>query len=405
MTSPSKRKNDVLLRRATEADIFKISELYFEVYNGTYPDPVVTNLKLLKNFISDPQNYWLVGEKDDQLVASLIYEYDPQHKIAKAFGAVVSTKVRHGGIAEALMWFALELINDDTQNGLEVTYATTRTVHAVAQLLTNKLDFKKLGIFPNVHRTTDYETHCLASRFSPQALAKRYSQFKLHPKILPLYKLAQSELNLPDIEIAPLKASIPFDLVHHFHLEVISAPGFVLERFLKVKQEGKLDNSFFPFHTPNVLITSPDQSTEAFLYVNDLDRHCVIIGINAEHTYHHNHMSLLHQIVDLLRTMNVRYIETIVRADKTIDIDNVIKAKFIPCAYFPAFQLTIDEKGEARHDFVVFSRSFEVFDFSNIQLDGIYKEFLTLYFEMWKEISLNPNLIPENNTDKKEEKE
>jgi hypothetical protein len=395
MGTLSKRKNDVLLRRATEEDIFKISELYFEVYNGTYPDPIISNLKLMKNFISNMDNYWMVGEKDNQLVASLIYEYDPQHKIAKAFGAVVSTKVRKAGIAEALMWFALELINEDTKNGLELTYATTRTVHPVAQLLTNKLDFKKLGIFPNVHRTTDYETHCLASRFSERALENRFKDFKLHPKIMPLFKLAQQELALPDLEEAFLKENMPFELLHNFKLEVINAPSFVLERFLKVKQEGKLDNSFFPFHTPNVLITSPDQSTEAFLFINEVDRHCVIIGINSDQTFQHNHLSLLKQIVDLLRSMNVRYIETIVRADKTNEIENVLKAKFIPCAYFPAFQLTSNDKGEVRHDFVVFSRSFEIFDFSNIQLEGIYKEFLILYFEMWKEISLNPKLIPE----------
>jgi hypothetical protein len=395
MGTLSKRKNDVLLRRATEEDIFKISELYFEVYNGTYPDPIISNLKLMKNFISNMDNYWMVGEKDNQLVASLIYEYDPQHKIAKAFGAVVSTKVRKAGIAEALMWFALELINEDTKNGLELTYATTRTVHPVAQLLTNKLDFKKLGIFPNVHRTTDYETHCLASRFSERALENRFKDFKLHPKIMPLFKLAQQELALPDLEEAFLKENMPFELLHNFKLEVINAPSFVLERFLKVKQEGKLDNSIFPFHTPNVLITSPDQSTEAFLFINEVDRHCVIIGINSDQTFQHNHLSLLKQIVDLLRSMNVRYIETIVRADKTNEIENVLKAKFIPCAYFPAFQLTSNDKGEVRHDFVVFSRSFEIFDFSNIQLEGIYKEFLILYFEMWKEISLNPKLIPE----------
>jgi hypothetical protein len=293
------------------------------------------------------------------------------------------------------MWFALELINEDTKNGLELTYATTRTVHPVAQLLTNKLDFKKLGIFPNVHRTTDYETHCLASRFSEKAIANRFKDFKLHPKIMPLFKLAQQELELPDIEVAHLKESMPFELLHNFKLEVINAPSFVLERFQKVKQEGKLDNSFFPFHTPNVLITSPDQSTEAFLFINEVDRHCVIIGINTDPTFQHNHLSLLKQIVDLLRSMNVRYIETIVRADKTNEIENVLKAKFIPCAYFPAFQLTTSDKGEVRHDFVVFSRSFEIFDFSNIQLEGIYKEFLILYFEMWKEISLNPKLIPE----------
>lgn len=394
MNSLVRKIEGAVLRRANEEDIFKISQLYYEIYQGSYPDPMVNDLKRLKEFIKDPNHFWVIAMRDEGVVASVIFDYDPAHRLAKAFGAIVDPVERKSGLALELTKFGHELINDEAKFPIEVLYATTRTVHAVAQKLTEKLNFKKLGIFPNAHRTTDYETHCLASLITDQAIQKRFKDFKIHPKIAPLFKMAKEELNLPDLNLAELKKPLDFELNHQFNLEVINAPKFVKERFNIVHNEGRIDNNFFPFHYPNVLITSPDQTTEVFLYINESDRHCVIIGVSTDPTLHHQYFSLLRQITEMLRTLNVRYIETIVRADKTDQIDKMLKAKFIPCAYFPAFQLLQDK----RFDFVVFSRSFEVFDFSNIELHGRYKEYLEFYFEMWKEISLKPKLITNNET-------
>lgn len=391
MTVKPFKPDNVFLRRATPDDIFKIAQLYYEVYQGLYPDPLMSQMGLLKAFIQNPHNYWFIAEAGPHLIGSMVFEYDPHHKIAKAFGAAISPQFQGHHIAQEMMKYSLQFMNEDTNSGVEVCYAVTRTVHSSAQILTQKLGFKKLGIFPNVHKTTTYETHCLAAYFEKDTLKKRHINFKLHPSILPLYKLASPEVGLSPIPVAKIFAEVQNANITPFEFETINAKKFVVERFNKMKNEGRLDNSFYPFHQPNYLITTPDQSVEIFLYINESDRHCVIIGVSLDQDKTDQYFQLMKQITDIVRGLGVRYLETIVRADNLGHIDNLLKAKFIPCAYFPAFQLI----NETRFDFVVFSRSFEIFDFSNIQLEGLYKDYLNLYYKSWKNSSLNPKLIKE----------
>jgi hypothetical protein len=90
-----------------------------------------------------------------------------------------------------------------------------------------------------------------------------------------------------------------------------------------------------------------------------------------------------------LRNAGARYIEVIVRADRPKILESIMRAKFIPCGFFPAFQMVNDK----RHDFVVFSRSFEIFDFQNVKLKGLNQVYLEEYFKAWKRMSLNPKLL------------
>lgn len=392
MTSKPFKTDNVFLRRATEDDIFKIAQVYYEVYQGSYPDPLMSHMGILKTFIQNPHNYWIIAEAGPKMVGSVVFEYDPVHKIAKAFGAAICPHYQGHRIAQEMMKYSIHFMNEDTNHNVGLCYAVTRTVHTSAQILTQKLGFKKLGIFPNVHKTITYETHCLAAYFEKDTLAKRHTNFKLHPKVIPLFELARKEIGLELLQEATIPEEIQKREIVPFELEVINASKFVKERFKKIKEKGHIDNSFYPFHQPNCIITSPDQSVEVFLYINESDRHCVIIGVSIDHDKTHCYFNLIEQVSEILRNLNVRYIESIVRADNLGHIDNLIKAKFIPCAYFPAFQLV----NETRYDFVVFSRSFEILDFSNIQLEGVNKDYLNIYYQSWKNYSLNPKLIKED---------
>ena len=95
----------------------------------------------------------------------------------------------------------------------------------------------------------------------------------------------------------------------------------------------------------------------------------------------------------MLRDFGARYIELIIRADKPKIVDSILAAKMIPSALFPAFQI----KDNQRYDFVVFSKSYEVFDFQNIKLKGLNQKFLEEYYEAWKRISLNPKMLDGQN--------
>lgn len=371
---------------ASEEDIFQISQLYFDIYQGTYPDPLMKDFNMIRQFIKSEAGYWfLAKDQNKEIIGSVLAAYDIDNKIAKAFGAVVRPEFRGQGIMEDLLQYGIDFLREKT-SGVDVIYSTTRTVNEAAQTLTEKLGFKKLGIFPNAHRTNDYETHCLAAIVYPSALEKRHEPYKIHHELESLYKIVQNEVGLSPLEsIVPEKPSK--QLVHNGELEVIKSPKFVNYRYNFLKSEKKLEFEFFPFHQPNLVIMSPDQSIELFCHLSSVDGYCVIVG--GKMPANQDFTQLFLQSNRLLRDAGARYIEVIVRADRPKILESILKSKFIPCGFFPAFQRI----GDKRYDFVVLSRSFEIFDFQNVKLKGMNQVYLEEYFKAWKRMSLNPKLL------------
>jgi RimJ/RimL family protein N-acetyltransferase len=371
---------------ATEDDIFQISQLYFDVYQGTYPDPLMKDFSLIRKFIQSPEGFWFITkDTKGMIIGSVLACYDEENLIAKAFGAVVRTEFRGHGVMEELLAFGIDYLKKKT-TGVDVIYSTTRTVNEAAQTLTERLGFKKLGILPNTHRTNDYETHCLAAIISPEALDKRYSNYKLHHEVESLYQVVDSEVGLGPLE--PIVPEKPGKLLQSPDvLEVVQSPKFVDFRYKSLKAEKLLEFEFFPFHEPNMMIISPDQSIELFCHLSSVDGYCVIIG--GKMPGHLNFTELFLKSNKLLRDVGARYIEVIVRADRPKILESILRAKFIPCGFFPAFQKIKDQ----RYDFLVLSRSFEIFDFQNVKLKGLNQVYLEEYFNSWKRNSLNPKLL------------
>lgn len=371
---------------ASENDVFQISHLYFDVYQGSYPDPLMKDFNLIRQFINSNSGFWFITkDHQDQIIASVLAAYDSENQIAKAFGAVVRNEFRGQGIMEELLSFGIKYLREQTP-GVDVIYSTTRTVNEAAQTLTEKLGFKKLGIFPNAHRTNDYETHCLAAIIYPSALEKRLDDYKLHHEMTSLYSVVQKEVGLTSLEsIVPEKPTKV--LVTPGELEVVKSPKFVDFRYNFLKAEKKLEFEFFPFHQPNLMILSPDQSIELFCHLSSTDGYCVIVGGKMPSNLDFSELFLRSN--KLLRDAGARYIEVIVRADRPKIVESILKAKFIPCGFFPAFQLI----NNRRYDFLVFSRSFEIFDFQNVKLKDMNQVYLEEYFKAWKRMSLTPKLL------------
>lgn len=378
--------SDMILQLATEEDIFQVSQLYFDVYQGTYPDPLMKDFTLIREFIQSEEGHWFVSKNSEgQVIGSVLARYDSDNLIAKAFGAVVRNEYRGQGIMEELLAFGIDFLRKNTR-GVDVLYSTTRTVNEAAQTLTEKLGFKKLGIFPNAHKTNEYETHCLAAIVYPSAIENRFTNYKVHHEIASLYSIVSTEVGLCPMETIvperPTRVLLPCG-----DLEVIQSPRFVTHRYSHLKSEKQLEFEFFPFHQPNLVIISPDQSIELFCHLSPVDGYCVIIGGKMPSDL--DFADLFLRANKLLRDAGARYIEVIVRADKPKILDSFMRAKFIPCGFFPAFQLINDK----RYDFVVFSRSFEIFDFQNVRLKGLNQVYLEEYFKSWKRMSLNPKLL------------
>lgn len=378
--------NLMKVQLASEQDIFQISQLYFDVYQGTYPDPLMKDFGLIRNFIKSDSGFWFITkDENNDVIGSVLAAYDKDNKIAKAFGAVVRNEFRGQGVMEDLLSYGINFLREKTE-GVDIIYSTTRTVNEAAQTLTEKLGFKKLGIFPNAHRTNDYETHCLAAIVYDSALQKRNTNYKLHHEMSSLYSIVQNEVGLAPIEsIIPEKPSKV--LVSPGELEVVKSPKFVSYRYNFLKTEKKLEFEFFPFHQPNLVIISPDQTIELFCHLSAVDGYCVIVGGKMPNNLDFSELFL--NANRLLRDAGARYIEVIVRADRPKILESILRAKFIPCGFFPAFQMI----GDKRYDFLVFSRSFEIFDFQNVKLKGMNQVYLEEYFKAWKRMSLNPKLL------------
>lgn len=375
------------IRLATLSDSFQISKLYHDVYEGTYPDPMMRNFTLIENFIKSPGHFWFIAEEHDQIIGSVLYLYDTQHKLGKVFAGVVRTECRGHNLMEQMMNYGIDYIRKEA-GAVELCYATTRTVHEGAQNLTEKLGYKKLGIFPNVHKTLNYETHCLTALYEKSAFEKRHVQYQIHHKVKSLVDIASAELGIESLaSIVPEKPSRL--LCDPPLLEYVEAPAFVQYRYDSLKKSGRMSFEFFPFNAPNVIILSPDQSIEMFMSVSHTDGHCLIVGgkVSGDVSY----TALFKRMGDILRDHGVRYIEMLVRADKPKILESMLGAKFIPCAFLPAYLL---EEGK-RRDYLILSRTFEIFDFQNIKLRGVNQRYLEEYFKTWKSIALTPKLINE----------
>jgi RimJ/RimL family protein N-acetyltransferase len=236
---------------ASADDIFHLAEIYFDVYEGTYSDPLMRDPQAIKNYILSQEGFWFIAKTEEgQVVASVLINYDQENLIAKAYGAVVRHEFRGKNLMEDLLQFGIDYLKEHT-NGVDIIYSTTRTVNEAAQTLTENLGFKKLGIFPNTHRTRDFETHCLTAIITPEALAKRHSDYKIHHDLENLFNIVAGEIPLPPLEsIVPVSPTK--ELIDAGELEVIRSKKFVNYRYNQLKNDRSLEKRNYSGHFPTI---------------------------------------------------------------------------------------------------------------------------------------------------------
>jgi len=370
---------DIHIRLARPADMRRIQMLYTEVYGGNYGISLITDKERMRRAIENDDHYWMVAECEGRVIGSLVYALDIQDRIAKAFGAVVSKEYRKLDLAYTMMKLVLDDITH-TQKLMEVVYATTRTANYAPQKLTESLGFIKLGIFPNTHKVSENETHCLTAYFTEEALKRREARPNLIKEILPFYELVRKQIKLEEASVTEVKSLYQENrqAVPPLPMETITAPSFIKDRFKHLKSNSFFEHSYMPFHEPNLLFITPDQSTEVYLNYNQKDKYSVVVGgVTKEKSA----TVVLESIARKLNEMNMAYIELILDAYTPQLQREAMDARYIPSAYFPC----VKRSGGKRYDCVVFSRTFQVLDFRNVKLISLYKNFLREYLSLWRE--------------------
>jgi len=372
-------KPDIVIRVAKVADMRRIQVLYTEIYGGNYSIPIVTDKDKMRSAIENDEYYWLVADCEGKIIGSLVYALDLRDRIAKAFGAVVSKDFRKLDLAYTMM----KLVLDDITHGqklVDVVYATTRTANHAPQKLTESLGFIKLGIFPNTHKVSENETHCLTAYYTEEALRKREPRPELLKEIVPFYDLVRKQVKLETPVVTEVKSLYQENrlIIPPLPMEIITAPTFIKNRFKALKSNSFFEHTYMPFHEPNLLFITPDQSTEVFLSYSQKDKYSVVMGgVTKEKSA----TVVLESIAQKLNEMNMSYVEVILDAYTPELQREAMDARYIPSAYFPC----VKKSGNRRYDCIVFSRTFEVLDFRNVKLLSLYKNFLREYLALWRE--------------------
>ncbi len=374
--------------RATVNDLYELYSLYMSIYGDDYPLPLGTNQKVMKNALSNPDKFlWNVTRdcaKAGIIVGSAIIEVDLEYKIGKLAGVVVHPDYRENKIAYNLIQTGIQeaLCESGVVNSI---YTTTRTLDVAPQRMCLKNGFIPLGIFPNARKIKSYETLTLMGIFKEGVLQNRNPLEKVHESMLPIVKIID-RLTGSDLEhgkvlsgVGPtlLKDISEEEYIEDIHgFELIYAPEFVKRKFNKAFLNDR-ESAFYPFHDPNLLITSNLGELEIYASFNKKDHYCVLMTANTSISS----LSKMRfkKMIFALKEMGIYYLETLVRMDYFDALSYLIGNRFLPSAVYPAMR---EENGKM-HDYVLLTRTMVPLDFSEIKIDQSFMPFIKQYASLW----------------------
>lgn len=362
ITLPQGRVVD--LRRAGPDDSDAIFALYDQIYQGSYTLDIVNKPEDRLKALNDPATYWMVVDDGEAIVGSVILEIDLAQRNGKVFAAVMRDDYRRYDVMSRLIGMGIQKIMYDDRL-CDVIYATTRTASIGPRQLLRKLGFISLGIFPNVHRLTEYETHGLNALFHPDAWEKRRRLPKLIPEVEGFYRIIRQTFQLEPAEIMPAK--------HQPKLKLLRGETVDVE-LDRAREEGELLMDFFPFHKANLLFANDDRSVMAFVNYEGNDGYGTLVALKAPIE---DLRGVLEATFEMGQRMGITYLEILIDAYEPRMQRAALAAQFLPCAYFPSMQQT----SEDRKDFLVFARSTLPLNFSNVQMTPRDREFLDHYLQ------------------------
>lgn len=372
---------NIELQKATVGDVDGILKNYQRVYGKNYPISYGTDPELLVEAIKSNETHDVSIARDlktQQVVGCLILEKDLLNRIGKLVGLVVLPEYQSHKIGYQLVKYLSDLHLEKNAD-LTSLYATTRTVHIGAQKVFSKNGFLALGLFPNAHRLNQYETVTLFAKYRKDALALRQPPLGISKKLVPLYTCLESvkpEIKVPSVIQIDLEENSTDE---NWEFEIIQAPHFVLRKFVETFPDPA--ERFFPFHTPNMLLSEKKGRMEIFAYFSKRDGYCTLIKTS------HPAMNLHGQLTNLylqLHDIGVTYMEVLINTRMKKAIETFLRGQFLPSAIYPAMR----QNGDNFEDYVVLSRSMEPLNFKGMAIIPQFKPYIDQYIELWKQTNL-----------------
>jgi N-acetylglutamate synthase-like GNAT family acetyltransferase len=375
--------NNEIIERAKIGDVDEIINLYRAVYGKKYPISYGNDPELLARSINNEKTHLVLVARDlnqNVITGALITEIDTENKIGKLLGLVVHPAFQKNKIGNHLVVYVGEhFLEKGTE--LNSLYATTRTNTVGPQRVFIKNQYLPLGIFPNAHRLSQYETVTLFAKFRKGLLEKRKAAKNISSSLMPMYQILQNivpEISIPKpVETTGIMAP-PNNEALEF--EIIRAPNYVYRKFLETFPDPK--DRFFPFHTPNMLIADKQGRIEIFAYFSKRDGYCTLIKATKPISDLSGSLTSLYMQLD---DIGVSYIEVLLNVELTSTIRSLLLGQFVPSALYPAMR-EVDGKLE---DYIVLSRTMEPLNFRGMSVISQFKPFIDLYVDTWKQVNLD----------------
>jgi|GEM_PF-1282992 len=370
---------DFLLRTAKVEDCPDIMDLYNTIYKGFYTIDFCTNAQAYIEAVEDETIFWLVLEFKKQVIGSVFFKINFECRIAKVMGAVVRPEYRGLSIMQDMAHIGTDHCLYRSES-VDLIYSTTRTNQPAPQKILQNIGYQCIGILPNVVKVKQFETHSIMVKYGEGVLKNKQLELNLLQEVMPFFKIVKEHIKIGDepriIELAEKKKlklrEIPFEAIYH--------PKRAAELFEKRMQERHFTDRFF-LTRPNLVLYNSDLEIEVFLKWIDEEKQANIIWLNYENR---NWYNILNSITNFCYQLNIRYFEILIDAWDSKKQKAAMDAKFVPSAYFPA--LFLNENTGKRKDAVVFVRSFEILDFSEIVALGIATDFLKEFYKGWERI-------------------
>ena len=375
----------ITLREARAADAAAIAGLFERIYKGKYPLDFGTNIGVLKSEIADPEHaMWLVCEDEAAraLVGAILFLCDPANRMCKVGGGVVLPDYRHFGLGTTLLKRGLRFMTREAKLA-DVIYGTSRTVSEGPSKMVAEAGFHKMGIFPNAVQIEELEHLNLDVYLTEKALRLRRETPYLYEPFASIYTIARRQLGLEmahvvtqrdPLKLAKKKIALKYD----------GDPARAKELFARYSEQKRISNSFFPFHSPNAVLSTEDGGTDVFLWNGGVGKQTMILGFRTDYASLHD---LLDAVALCVQRTGASYVEMLVDAYDYIIQQQAYTAKYIPSAYFPAMHLAGDG---LRDDYFVVSRTFQIIDFTSSYVTQENLPYLRSYMRSYNELYIEP---------------
>lgn len=364
-------------------DIPELLGLYRQIYGDSYPLEIGRDGTAMAAVI-ESGSPWLVARNADGAIAgSAMVVVDSLSGLGKLQGVVVHPDRRCAGLARQLVGELCDEVMADPAGPASI-YATTRMLSPGPQLMCLRNGFRPLGILPNARRIERHETLAVSARFRDGVLSSRLPVPCVPDRLAPLTDVMSATVGMARPRIASTPVTSP-PTSEGLEFESIHAPRFVADRF--VERHGSPGQRWYPFHSPNLLLSAVRANVEVYAHLSKADGYCGLIcpadeAADGSPLRPDRIGSVLRQLV----ACGASYVEVLLPLDRFDEINTVLACGFVPSAAYPAMR----REGELYRDYVVMARTMRPLDFRDAVVDAAFRPYVDQYIASWNAMYLTP---------------